>query len=83
MGIIRAPAPAFSSETLTIPPPRMMKVYSPGPPKGRLRAFEPIAMKVPEPRVIRMGGAASKLLPETVKEENSEDKGAPLLNDND
>jgi len=30
-----------------------------------------------------MGGAASKLLPETVKPENQEDKGAPLLNDND
>jgi len=36
-----------------------------------------------EPRVVTLGGAAAKLLPETVKEENEEDKGAPLLNDND
>jgi len=34
-------------------------------------------------KVVTYGGAASKLLPETVKEENEEDKGSPLLNDND
>lgn len=32
---------------------------------------------------VSYGGAAAKLLPETVKEENEDDKGAPLLNDND
>lgn len=32
---------------------------------------------------VTYGGAAAKLLPETVKEENEDDKGAPLLNDND
>lgn len=32
---------------------------------------------------VSYGGAAAKLLPETVKEENEDDKGSPLLNDND
>lgn len=39
---------------------------------------------VEEPEVHTMGGAASKLLPETIKEGNEDDSSStPLLSDND
>jgi hypothetical protein len=81
IGLTKAPAPIVELDSVVIPPPPIrgpIKVFTP-PKVERIDRTE----KVYGPPVVTLGGAAAKLLPETVKEENKEDKGAPLLNDND
>jgi len=64
-------------------PMRGMSVGLANPMAMRREAVLDMRQPVKMYSAVSYGGAAAKLLPETVKEENEDDKGAPLLNDND
>lgn len=71
------------SSTKTSMPMREMSVGMANPFAMRREVTLDMRAPVKMYSAVSYGGAAAKLLPETVKEENEDDKGTPLLNDND
>jgi hypothetical protein len=63
--------------SLPILPPVMMK-------RSVMKVTKAVAKKEEEQKIVTLGGAAAKLLPESVKEDAKDEKSAtPLLSDND